>query len=204
MRGTLTRCGSFWTAPPASEDARPTGRLAMTPGGIDGDEAERSSTKGGTTAFTVTRVQVGETLALRQAVLRPHQTLEEVAFPGDDDPSTVAFAAVDAEGGVLSVARVTLEEAPFPIDGVVPVGTPEWRLRGMATRPDARNQGIGSAVLQTTIAHVASQGGGLLWCNARVPATGLYRRAGFTTYGEEWLDPDIGPHIVMWRLVAAG
>jgi len=176
----------------------------MMPRGFDGDEADGPSTKIGTTAFTVTRVQVGETLALRQAVLRPHQNLEEVALPGDDDPSTAAFAAVDPGGGVLSVARVTLDRALFPIDDLVPAGTPEWRLRGMATQPDARNRGIGSAVLQAAIAYVASQGGGLLWCNARVPATGLYRRAGFTTYGEEWLDPDIGPHIVMWRRVAAG
>ena len=152
----------------------------------------------------MTRVEVGETLALRQAVLRPHQTLEEVVLPGDDDPSTVAFAAVAPGGGLLSVARVTLEGAPFSIDDLAPAGTPEWRLRGMATQPDARNRGIGSAVLQTAMAYVASQGGGLLWCNARVPATGLYRRAGFTAFGEEWLDPDIGPHIVMWRQVAAG
>jgi GNAT superfamily N-acetyltransferase len=175
----------------------------MTPRGLDGDEADGPTTDG-SLAFSVTQVKVGETLALRRAVLRPHQTLEEVALPGDDDPSTVALAAVDPEGAVLSVAQVTLEEAPFPIDDLAPAGTSEWRLRGMATQPDARHQGIGSAVLQTAIAYVASQGGGLLWCNARVPATGLYRRAGFTTYAEEWLDPDIGPHIVMWRLVALG
>ena len=203
MRGTLTRYVSFWTAPPAIEDARPTGRPAMTPRAPDEDDADGPSMTGGSIAFTVTQVQVGETLALRQAVLRPHQTLDEVALPGDDDPATVAFAAVDPQGGVLSVARVALEGATFPIEGLVREGTPEWRLRGMATQPDARNQGIGSAVLQTAIAYVASQGGGLLWCHARVPATGLYRRAGFTTYGEEWLDPDIGPHIVMWRSVAA-
>ncbi|HVB94378.1 MAG TPA: GNAT family N-acetyltransferase [Acidimicrobiales bacterium] len=157
--------------------------------------------RGATRAFTVTRVRVEETLALRQAVLRPHQSLEEVALPGDDDPSTVAFAAIDAEGELQSVARVTIEAPPFPIDDLITGGTPKWRLRGMATRPEARNQGIGTAVLQAAIAHVGTHGGGLLWCNARVPAIGLYRRAGFTTYGEEWLDPDIGPHIVMWRWV---
>lgn len=154
-------------------------------------------------AFTVARVPVETTLALRQAVLRPNQTLEQVALPGDDDPTTAAFAAVDAGGEVLSVARVTLEAAPFPTDELGPADMPAWRLRGMATRPDARNQGIGSAVLQAAIAHVSRDAAGLLWCNARVPAAGLYRRAGFTTYGEEWVDPVIGPHIVMWRLVAA-
>jgi hypothetical protein len=176
----------------------------MSPIGTEGDEPVGPAPNGWTAAYTVTRVDVGDTLALRQAVLRPYQTIEEVALPGDDDPSTAAFAAVDEAGEVLSVARVTLEAAPFPTGDLISAGTPEWRLRGMATQPDARNRGVGSVVLQTIITYVAAQGGGLLWCNARVPAAGLYRRAGFTTHGEEWRDPDIGPHIVMWRLVAAG
>jgi predicted GNAT family N-acyltransferase len=48
---------------------------------------------------------------------------------------------------------------------------------------------------------VTDHGGGLLWCNARVPAINLYRRGGFVEHGEMWEDPDIGPHVVMWRLV---
>ncbi|HEX3841485.1 MAG TPA: GNAT family N-acetyltransferase [Acidimicrobiales bacterium] len=156
-----------------------------------------------TIAVTVSRVPVARTLALRQAVLRPDQTLDEMALPEDDHPATAAFAAIDAGGEVQSVARVTLEAPPFPSDDLAPPGTPTWRLRGMATRPEARDQGIGSAVLQASIDYVVSQGGGLLWCNARVPAIGLYRRAGFTTYGEAWVDPVIGPHIVMWRLVGS-
>jgi hypothetical protein len=49
------------------------------------------------------------------------------------------------------------------------------------------------------IAHVAGAGGGILWCNARVPARGLYERGGLQQWGEVWEEPDIGPHIVMWR-----
>jgi GNAT superfamily N-acetyltransferase len=154
-----------------------------------------------TIVVTVSRVPVERTLALRQAVLRPDQTLDQMALPGDDDPATAAYAAVDAGGEVQSVARVTLEAPPFPSAEMAAPGTRAWRLRGMATRPEARGQRIGSAVLQACIDYVSSQGGGLLWCNARVPAVGLYRRGGFATYGKEWVDPVIGPHIVMWRLV---
>ena len=71
----------------------------------------------------------------------------------------------------------------------------------MATREDLRNQGIGGAVLSRAIDHVVEHGGGLLWCNARVPAMSLYRRAGFVEHGDPWDDPDIGPHVVMWRIV---
>jgi predicted GNAT family N-acyltransferase len=72
----------------------------------------------------------------------------------------------------------------------------------MATAEGRRSQGIGQAVLAAAIAHVCSSGGGLLWCNARVPAVTFYRRAGFTTRGEPWDEPDIGPHVVMYRVVA--
>jgi predicted GNAT family N-acyltransferase len=69
----------------------------------------------------------------------------------------------------------------------------------MATADGRRSEGIGAAVLAVVIAHVASHGGGLLWCNARLPAVEFYGRAGFLTKGETWADPDIGPHIVMSR-----
>jgi predicted GNAT family N-acyltransferase len=71
----------------------------------------------------------------------------------------------------------------------------------MATREDVRNLGIGSQVLGRAIRHVTEHGGGLLWCNARVPAMNLYRRAEFMEHGHAWEDPDIGAHVVMWRLV---
>lgn len=153
--------------------------------------------------FTVARIPVEQTFPLRQAVLRPHEAVEELALPGDGDPTTAAFAAIDARGTVLSVARIARAVPPFPVDGLVPVGAPTWRLQGMATRPDARNQGIGAGVLAAAIDHVASRSEALVWCNARIPAIGFYRRAGFTTCGEEWVDPVIGPHIVMWRRVEA-
>jgi GNAT superfamily N-acetyltransferase len=77
-----------------------------------------------------------------------------------------------------------------------------WRVRGMATRADVRRRGCGGLVLDALLHHVAAHGGGLVWCNARVPAQGLYARAGFVTRGEVFDIPGIGPHIQMWRTVA--
>ncbi len=56
-------------------------------------------------------------------------------------------------------------------------------------------------MLGAAVSHVADRGGGLLWCNARLPAVTLYTRAGFVEVGEPWTDPVIGPHVVMWRTV---
>jgi GNAT superfamily N-acetyltransferase len=68
----------------------------------------------------------------------------------------------------------------------------------MATAPDWRGRGAGSAVLAAVFAYVAASGGGLLWCNARLGAVDFYKRAGLTTTGEPWEEPVIGPHIAMF------
>jgi GNAT superfamily N-acetyltransferase len=71
----------------------------------------------------------------------------------------------------------------------------------MAVAPDRRGQGIGSAVLAALLDHVRSHGGGLTWCNARIPAQGVYARAGFSPVGEPFDLEAIGPHIAMARPV---
>jgi ribosomal protein S18 acetylase RimI-like enzyme len=69
----------------------------------------------------------------------------------------------------------------------------------MATDPAYRGRGVGAAVLEALVAHARAGGGGVLWCNARVPAQRFYERAGLQTRGEPWEDPEIGPHVLMWR-----
>ena len=136
---------------------------------------------------------------LRRAVLRPGRPMEESIYPGDDDPRSAHAAVRHSEATARDVMAVgsVLPDAP-PWD---PARVDGWRIRGMATRDDARRRGLGAAVLDGLVARVAVQGGGLVWCNARVPATGLYRRAGFVTRGEVFDIEGIGPHIHMWRMV---
>lgn len=141
--------------------------------------------------LTVERVPADRTYPLRQRILRPHETLEQLALPGDDDPESGHFAAIDG-GVVVGTASIRREAPPWEPDAV-----PAWRLRGMATAEAQRSRGIGSAVLQAALEHVRDHGGGLVWCNARVPAVRFYERAGFVTRGQAWVDPMIGPHIAM-------
>ena len=147
-----------------------------------------------------------ESYPLRHAVLRPHQSIAEVVWENDDAPGH----------GNLRRNRALERRHRRCGDGVPRAGTfrrdrgrgssarcrertSTWRLRGMATRPDAQGQGIGSAVLKAVLDHVAAAGGDLLWCNARVSAVAFYERAGFRTWGPEWVIGSIGPHVVMWR-----
>ncbi len=125
---------------------------------------------------------------LRQAILRPGQSWDETAYPGDDDPSTVHLGAFDADR-LIGIASLYREPR---------AGRPEgWRLRGMATAEDSRGRGAGRALLAASVAHVAARGGGELWCNARTPAVRFYSAAGFEVLSDEFDIPGIGPHVVM-------
>lgn len=151
-------------------------------------------------AIRVEQVHPRATFVLRQSVLRPHETIEQMALLGDDDPATAAFAAIDDGGEVVGTVR--LAPATPPASLAVLVGDrPSWQLRGMATRADLRRAGIGARVLAAAIDRVATHGGGFVWCNARATAIAFYRREGFVEHGAHFDDPHIGPHIVMWRLI---
>ncbi len=143
-------------------------------------------------------------LALRKAVLRPYLA-EDQPYVLDDDqlPTTVAYAAITPDDRVIGVARLNPEPAPFEPAPFEPAVATSWRLRAMATDPGVRGLGVGSAVLEAVIGHIAQTGGGTLWCNARLAARTLYERAGLQAWGEVWEEPDIGPHLVMWRSVPA-
>lgn len=150
----------------------------------------------------IRRVGAGATHALRHTVLRPHQTLAEMVYPGDDDPTTGHFAAGAGVGvGDTVIGIVTVSRQPPPPAIVVDNPDGWWRLRGMATAPGHRSRGIGSALLTAAMAHVAAHQGQALWCNARVTAVAFYQRAGFVTAGDAWDEPGLGPHIVMERTV---
>ncbi|HEX5365661.1 MAG TPA: GNAT family N-acetyltransferase [Acidimicrobiales bacterium] len=142
----------------------------------------------------VERVPVARTYPLRALVLRPHAP-EHVRLPADDRPDTAAFAALDGDE-VVGTAVAFPEACPWR-----PAVAGAWRLRGMATAPDRQATGVGGAVLAAVLDHVAAAGGTLVWCNARTTARRFYERAGFQAHGEEWVDPDIGPHVAMWRPV---
>jgi GNAT superfamily N-acetyltransferase len=129
---------------------------------------------------------------LRQAVLRPHQRAGELVWAGDEDPAALHAAAFDGEA-LLAVASVV--PAPHPRDP----RPGDWRVRGMATRPEARGRGLGAALLERCLEHARAHGGARAWCNARTPVIAFYERAGFLVEGEPFELPAIGPHVVMTK-----
>lgn len=129
---------------------------------------------------------------LRHAVLRPFDPPEKLVYAGDDDPDTLHAGAFEGDA-LVGIASVCREPMPDGSDDG------HWRLRGMATLPEARGRGYGRALLEHCFAHIRSQGGTLLWCNARVAALGFYEHLGFVAQGEQFEIVPIGPHYVMTR-----
>ena len=133
--------------------------------------------------FELRGVPLAETRPLRQQVLRPHQTVDDLA--ADEPAGAVAFGAF--EGSELVAVGL-----------VGPDGEPgDWRVRGMATAPSARGRGAGTAILQALVHHAITHGARRVWCNARTPALTLYQRAGFVVASDEFEPADIGPHYRM-------
>jgi GNAT superfamily N-acetyltransferase len=133
--------------------------------------------------FDVRPVSLEQTRVLRRDVLRPHQSIEEPA--GHEPAGAVAFGAFHGND-LVAVGLVGQEGDPG-----------DWRVRGMATRPDARGRGAGSRILEVLVQHAIEHGATRVWCNARTPALTLYERAGFAVASDEFEPPDIGPHYRM-------
>lgn len=124
------------------------------------------------------------TAPLRREVLRPHWTLEQMLEASDDVPQ---IAVMDGDR-VVACANMRAEPMPGdPRDG-------DWRLRGMASDPQRRGEGLGVLALQGALDYAREHGGTRVWCNARTGAMGFYVKHGFTVVGEEFDLPDGGPH----------
>ncbi len=142
----------------------------------------------------VRAINAEETRPLRHSVLRPGQSFEQTVYSRDDHPETLHLGAFDGDR-LVAIASLYREARPNrPTRSA-------WRLRGMATLPGVRGRGFATAVLDASVGHVAGEGGGELWCNARVPALGFYQRCGFAVEGDEFEIDGIGPHVVVTRVI---
>lgn len=144
------------------------------------------------TVQQVTRVDPAITRPLRQKVLRPHQTLDGLVVKGETAHGAAWFAALEGDA-VVGTVGISPEESPdHP-------GLPAMRLRAMATDPAVRGMGLGDMLVAAATRHAVSTGFVLVWCSARTPAAGFYRRHGWTVMSGEYEVESIGPHVRMER-----
>lgn len=137
----------------------------------------------------VRQVEARETRELRRSVLRPHQTVDELA--AEEDTAATWFAAV-LDGNVVGTVSLSPEGSPDDLPADVP-----YRLRSMATSEPMRGRGLGTVLLAAAVAHVRAAGGDAVWCSARATAAAFYRAAGFVESSDEYEVAHIGPHLRM-------
>ncbi len=127
---------------------------------------------------------------LRQLVLRPYLSIDQVGTDYDHAEGTFHVGVRDEDARVVAIMSVLR-------DGVPETGQDAWRIRSMASHPDVRGQGFGGMVLGFGISHALSGERLPIWCNARRVAYGFYERFGFEITGPEFEIEGIGPHSVM-------
>lgn len=146
-------------------------------------------------------IQPDQTHDLRSRVLRPGAPMSQVVFARDESPLTLHSGVFEGDR-LLAIGSVYLESRDEDAPGTDLLREPHlrgtaWRLRGMATDPDARRRGAGALALAACVGYARNRGGELIWCNARTPAIPFYEAQGWTVLGEEFEIPQAGPHFVM-------
>jgi len=135
---------------------------------------------------------IDEIIDLRHDVLIVGTNRTTSEFEGDHDKETLHFGAFiqGSVVGCLSLMRRDLE------------GKPALQLRGMATRADLRGRGIGRGLLRFAEGKILRDSPiRILWCNARISATGFYQKQGWRFVSEEFLIEGVGPHRKMTKLL---
>lgn len=141
----------------------------------------------------VKAVAATETRPLRQRLLRPHQSLEELVVPGEDDSRAGWYAAL-RDGVAVGTIGVFPEVSPDHPDE-----DGWWRLRAMTTTESHRGIGLGQMLLDAGVEHIRRHGGTGVWCSARTPAQPFYERSGFRAMSDVYEPADLGPHLRMER-----
>lgn len=134
---------------------------------------------------SIVEISATRTHELRRLVLRTGTTSTNVVFDGDDELTTSHLGAL-RDNAVVAIA--TLVQRSWP----AAPGRTAIQLRGMATHPDVRGEGVGQQLLDACREHARAGGANLIWARARTTALGFYLHAGFAADGSEFIDEATG------------
>jgi predicted GNAT family N-acyltransferase len=132
--------------------------------------------------------EVGQALALREQVFCVEQGVELAADRDGLDDQAIQIVAIDA-GRVIGTCRVLVD------DGGI------GRLGRMAVEGPSRGRGLGAAILAAAERSARDAGASLMRLHAQRYVEDLYRAAGYTTFGEPFVEEGI-PHVSMEKRLA--
>ena len=128
---------------------------------------------------------------LRHETLWQHKSSsDECVIEADELETTFHIGAVK-NGTVVGTST-------FIIDLNTKIETKnQYRLRAMATSELVRGEGIGKQIIEFAVKKLKQMNVEILWCDARLKATGFYDKKGFKTLGDVYNVPEIGLHKLM-------
>lgn len=112
----------------------------------------------------IREISYENTYAIRHEVMWPDREIDYVKL--EKDPSGIHFGGF-VSGKLVSVISLFIDKE-----------TNRAQYRKFATLIDFQGQGIGGQMLKRVISEANRHGVNILWCNARLNATGLYERHG--------------------------
>lgn len=138
-------------------------------------------------------LDISDIKVLRHEVLWPHKNshLECVIEP-DSIETTFHMGAIENNKTVGTSTFLVEKNDQFKSDN-------QYRLRAMATCPSVRGKQVGRRLIELSIEKLKQMKVDLLWCDARIEATGFYEKLGFQMKGQIYEVPNIGPHKLMFK-----
>ena len=136
-----------------------------------------------------------QAVPLRMNVMRPDEPEEKSIYPLDESEDSLHLGAIK-NGELVGIASI------FKEDATRKDLSNAWRLRGMATIEAVRGDGHGKALLDMIFDYIAEQGGGNLWCNARMDVAEFYEKSGLQVEGDPYDVEGHGQRVFMWREIA--
>ena len=143
-------------------------------------------------SFLVKEIKPKDCYSIRQQVLWQHKSFDDCGIDIDDQAGAFHLGAYKDDKLICVASFFKQSKAKFSEKN-------QYRLRAMATLPSAQNTGAARALLNTAFQILKEKGQDLLWCDARIIATGFYEKLGFEKLGDSYSIPIIGLHYLMYK-----
>ncbi len=140
----------------------------------------------------IKKLDISDIKPLRHKVLWQHKlSADECVIDADFESTTFHIGAIKNDEVVGTSTFIADINKAFATSN-------QYRLRAMATSTRVRGQGIGKQMIEEGIKRLKQMNVELLWCDARLKATGFYKKMKFKVLGDIYNIPEIGPHQLMY------
>lgn len=142
--------------------------------------------------YTIKQISSKDTYIVRHPVLRKDKPIASCAFI-DDNKHTTIHLGLFFNTTLIGVASfLKNKNTSFP-------QTKQYQLRGMGILKKYQGKGCGKLILSYGEKLLKSKNTNLIWCNARESALNFYKSNGYTSIGDTFIIPNVGPHYVMFK-----